>query len=330
VHQTLTRVDSQAILKAHILSIAAAFRMKSVADKNYLEDFMNLPRSVSAVMVTLLLQVAAMHAAQQASCTFDTFSAPSGYAFSQIQGVSDDGTVVGQLIDSSTQQYMAFMRSASGVFTEYAAPQSSSTWLYGRNGTGANTGFYQDNKNPEHVHGFLLQGTKFTTVDHPSASNTWLFDTNITGSAVGSFSASTSVIKGFTLVNGKYSTIAYPNAQVTYAMAINDNGDVVGSYASGAVNNGFLWQNKTFTTIDYPKAKYGTVLTGVNNSGVIVGNHLSGDRDFGFIYENGVFKNIVYSGALFTMAGGINNNGLVSGQIYLTSTSTLGYTAVCK
>jgi hypothetical protein len=68
----------------------------------------------------------------------------------------------------------------------------------------------------------------------------------------------------------------------------------------------------------------------VNNSGVIVGNHLSAERDFGFIYENGVFANIVYSGAKYTMAGGINNNGLISGEIYLSGNNTLGYTAVCK
>jgi hypothetical protein len=47
-------------------------------------------------------------------------------------------------------------------------------------------------------------------------------------------------------------------------------------------------------------------------------------------YENGVFKSIVYSGANYTMAGGINNNGLISGQIYLTGNNTLGYTAICK
>ena len=62
---------------------------------------------------------------------------------------------------------------------------------------------------------------------------------------------------------------------------------------------------------------------------VIVGNHLSGDKGFGFFYANGVFKNIVDSGANYTMAGGINNNGLISGEIFLTG-KTLGYTAVCK
>jgi hypothetical protein len=131
-------------------------------------------------------------------------------------------------------------------------------------------------------------------------------------------------------VNGNYSTIAYPNAQVTYALAINNNSEVVGTYASGVVSYGYSWKNGTFTKIDYPNSKYGTVLTGINNTGVIVGNHLSADRDFGFIYENGVFKNIVYSGANYTMTGGINNNNLISGLIYVTGTNMLGYTAVCK
>ena len=118
--------------------------------------------------------------------------------------------------------------------------------------------------------------------------------------------------KGFRLVNGKYTTIDYPNAQVTYALAINDNSDVVGTYSSSLVSNGFLWKNETFTTINYPYAKFGTVLTAENNSGLILGNHLSGDKSFGFFYANRVFKNIVDSGANYTMAGGINNNGLMS------------------
>jgi hypothetical protein len=333
VQPALTAADSQAILKIRILKSVAVFRVGSAAQKIHIEeseDQMSLPRLVPAVIVTLLLHLGVMHAAQQASCTFDTFSAPSGYSFSQVQGVSDDGTVVGQLVDNKTQAFVAFTRSASGVFTEYAAPKSVYTWLYGRNGSGANAGFYQDSAYPEHVHGFLLQSGKLTVVNYPKAANTWLFDVNQLGASAGSFSASASKIKGFTLVNGTYKTIAYPDAQVTYALGINDNGEVVGTYASGAVSYGFSWQSGTFTNIDYPKSKFGTVLTGVNNAGVIVGNHISSDKDFGFIYENGVFKNIVYSGASYTMAGGINNNGLISGEIYLTATNTLGYTAVCK
>src|SRR5258708_17342327 len=97
---------------------------------------MAFPRSFSAVIVTLLLCAGTMRASQQAACTFDTFPPPSGYSFSQVQGVSDDGTVVGQLVDNKTQQWVAFTRSAGGIFIKHAAPQSSATWLYGRNGTG--------------------------------------------------------------------------------------------------------------------------------------------------------------------------------------------------
>ena len=294
------------------------------------EDSMGLRRSVSAIVVILLLHSAVMRAADQAPCTFDTFSAPSGYSLSQVNGVSDDGTVVGQLIDNKTKQFVAFQRSAGGVITKYPAPQSSATWLYGRNGTGASVGFYQDKTHPENVHGFLLQGAKFAAVNRPNAANTWLFNVNLLGASVGSFTASASQVKGFMLVNGNYTTIAYPNAQVTYALAINDNGDVVGTYASGPVSNGFLWRNGTFTTINYARSRYGTVLTAVNNAGVMVGNHLSANRDFGFIYENGDFTSIVYPGARNTKAGGINNNGLISGQVYFTGNNTLGYTAVCK
>jgi hypothetical protein len=68
----------------------------------------------------------------------------------------------------------------------------------------------------------------------------------------------------------------------------------------------------------------------VNNSGTIVGNHLSTDRDLGFILQNSEFKAIVYPGANYTTAGGINNNGVISGQIHLTDKSALGYTAVCE
>lgn len=286
-------------------------------------------RSIATAVLASVLLPAAVYGAT-ASCSFQTFSAPSGYSLSTVQGVSDDGTVVGQLLQTSTQKMVGFTRSASGTFTEYAAPQSTTTWIYGRNGSALNVGSYQDNGKTQAVHGFFLQGTTFTAVNHPNATNTWLFGVNQVGGASGSYSPSAGVVKGFVLANGKYTTVAYPKAQVTYAMAINDNSEVVGSYASGWVNYGFAWQSGNFTLINYPNAKYGTVLTGVNNSGLIVGNHLSADNTFGFLYVNGVFKNIVYSGARYATAEGINNNGVISGEIVMTGGSSLGYTAVCK
>jgi probable HAF family extracellular repeat protein len=289
---------------------------------------MTLSRTL-AVALWLSLLLPSSFAATQASCTFTTFSAPSGYTLSAVDGVSDDGTVVGQLENNNTLALVAFTRAPGGTITTYTAPKSSMTWLYGRNGSGVNVGFYLDTATPPHVHGFLLQGTQFSAVNYPKAVSTWALGINQPGAVVGGFSKPAGT-KGFRLANGKYTVIAYAGATTTFAQAINDNGDVVGSYSSSPVNHGFLWQNGKFTTIDWPGSTYGTVLTGVNNSGVIVGNRIGADHDFGFLYQNGVIKKIVYAGAISAMAGGINNNGLIAGQIDFKGGRSLGYTALCK
>ena len=290
---------------------------------------MGFRHSVLAMVAPILLLPPMLHAGKKASCTFDTFSAPSGYTLNMVQGIGDDGTVVGQLIDNETQVAVGFLRAPSGDITVYDAPKSSNTWVYGQNASNTSAGTFTDSKKGS-VHGFTLTGSTFTQFDYPKAANTWLFGVNQLGSLAGSFANGTNT-KGFLLSNtGKYTTIAYSGQQATYAMALNDNGAVVGYYASGWVNYGFLWQNGKFTDIDYPKAKFGTVLNGINNAGIIVGNRLTADTAQGFIYQNSAFKNIVYAGAKYTMTGGINNNGVISGLIFYNSTKSLGFTATCK
>ena len=281
-------------------------------------------------LIVLLFFSTSSRAGNKASCIFQTFPAPTGYTLSQVQGIDDEGGVVGQVVNNKTLKFVAFSRSARGVISLYAAPQASSTWLYGRTAIGIESGFYQDSLHPEQVHGFQVQGGKFISINYPKTTNTWLFSVNQLGAAVGSFSSSAALVRGFLLLNGEYTIIAYPEARTTYALAVNDNSEVIGTYAVGRVSNGFFWKDNGFTTINYPDSKFGTVLTGINNSGVIVGNHLTADRDLGFIVENGQFKDVVYPTANYATVGGINNNKVISGQIHLPDTSTIGYTATCQ
>jgi uncharacterized membrane protein len=292
---------------------------------------MSLPRLASATVIafTLLSLSTLMQAAQTASCNFTTFNAPSGYSLSQVNGISDDGTVVGQLSNNKTFEIVGFSYTAGSGFTEYEVPKSLNTWTYGLNASGANAGSYQDKNYPENIHGFVLQSGKMTEVNYPKATNTWLFNVNQVGNSVGSFSAG-SVTKGFMLVNGDYTAITYPSSQTTFPMAINNNGVVVGYGTSGLVSTGFVWQDGKFTSVQYPGAKYGTGLSGINDSGIIVGNHFSADRIFGFIYENSEFENIDYPDATFAVTGGINNGGVISGQAYFKGGNSVGFTAVCK
>jgi hypothetical protein len=287
---------------------------------------MGLRWCATAVFLLLLFITAPLYAAK-ASCTFDTFSVPAQYTLSSVEGIADDGTVVGQVIDNKTQLAMGFMLSSNGTFTAYSAPESQTTWMYGENASGTSAGYYLDNSSK--VHGFTLVNGQFNEYNYGKGSNTWLFGVNHVGSLVGSYGGGAST-KGFLLVDGQYTSIVVPGQQVTFPVAVNDNNAVVGSSASGFVNYGFLWQNGTFTSINYPKSKYGTILSGINNAGVIVGNRISADKAFGFIYENGAFKSVDYAGADYTEVGGINNNGVISGQVYLTGTNSLGFTATCK
>jgi hypothetical protein len=287
---------------------------------------MAFPRSTLAVIVLIASLSAVVHA-KKASCTYDTFDVPSQYTLSTVEGIGDDGTVVGQVIDNKTQLPMGFMRSPNGTITVYSAPQSTTTWMNGQNATGTSAGYYLDKT--AKVHGFTLENGNFNAINYPKGANTWIFGVNHVGALVGSYGGAGSV-KGFLLVNGQYTTVAQSGQQLTYPMAVNDNNAAVGYSASGFVDNGFLWQNGKFTNINFPNSKFGTILSGINNAGVIVGNHISADKAWGFIYENGAFKTLAYTGAYYITAGGINNNGVISGQVYSTAKNSLGFTATCK
>ena len=290
---------------------------------------MRFLRAVLALTAWLLALAAFSTASNQATCTFNTFSAPQGYALVEVNDITDDGTVVGQVEDLNSGAFVAYSRSAVGVFTIFDAPNSIFTWFSSRNLAGVNVGSYLDNGRVQHVHGFAQSGKGFVQVDYPKATHSWLYGINTAGIVAGSFSKGT-VVKGFILNNGKYTTIAFQGAQATNPQAINDSNVVVGEYSDGTLDHGFIWKKGSFTTVDFPKSRFGTVLSDVNNAGVIVGNRLSSDRAFGFIYQNNTFASIVYTGAKNATVGGINNNGVISGQLYFTGSQKQGYTAVCK
>ncbi|HYK49421.1 MAG TPA: hypothetical protein VEU94_06825, partial [Terriglobales bacterium] len=187
---------------------------------------MRFPRAASAFFAMFVLLCSVSFAANQAVCTFNTFSAPTGYSLAQVNGISDDGTVVGQLEDIKTGSFVAFSRSAAGKFTVYSAPNSLFTWFNRRNPVGVNVGSYLDTARTPHVHGLSQSGAKYVVVDYPNATNTWVYGINRAGAIVGNFARGTAT-KGVELNSGKYPVIGYPGALVTTPQAISDTGFVV-------------------------------------------------------------------------------------------------------
>src|SRR5215813_12295794 len=103
---------------------------------------MRLPRAAWAAFVLSLTLSALSYGGNQATCDFTTFAAPSGYTLSEVNAVTDDGTVVGQLANNKSGQMVAFSHSADGKFTIFDAPNSSFTWFNGRTLNGVNAGFF--------------------------------------------------------------------------------------------------------------------------------------------------------------------------------------------
>jgi hypothetical protein len=287
------------------------------------------PSPTALAIILFISVIPFLHAAiPTASCTFTTFNAPNGYTIYFVGGIDDNGNVVGELQSNKTGDVIGFNRSPKGSFTTYDVPNSYMTGFNHRIDSGVMVGTYQDNTKL-HMHGFALSGGNMVEVNYPKAVHTWLNGMNASGTVVGGYTTGV-YSKGFQLTNGTYKSVAYPNALNTMLESINDNGLVVGYYMDAALFHGITWQNGTFHKIDFPNAQFGTVLIDVNKSGVIVGNRYNQDFAFGFIYKSGAFAKIVYSGAKAAAVGGINNNGVISGQLFITSGNQPGYTAVCK
>ena len=287
---------------------------------------MRFPRTGLVIFGIGVLSASSYAALPQASCTVTPFSAPSGYTLTMVNGIDDAGVVVGQMQDKNGN-LVGFTRDTKGNFTTFKMQNSGITW-FNRRSSGVNVGSYQDKAMPPATHGFAQQGSNTTTVNYPGSTGTWLTGINKTGTVTGNYLKGTSS-KGFSLTNSKYTAIAHSGALSTNPQAISDTGLVVGYYTD-TKTHGFTWKGGKFTTIDHPKSKYGTLLTDVNTAGVIVGSYLSGDHAWGFIYKNNTFYSVTYAGAKSASVGGINNNGVIAGQLFYTLSNQPGYTAVCK
>ena len=159
----------------------------------------------------------------------------------------------------------------------------------------------------------------YAPISFPGASVTNVNGINNSNVIVGSYYDSQYFVHGFLYSAGKYTAVNFPGAIMTQVLGVNDNGDIVGTYqTSGTLNfHGFLRRNGTFTKINDPSAKIGTMAFGINKAGTIVGSF---DNAQGFVYENGTFRTLnapqLPGESHQTQLNGINDQGWIVGQVY--------------
>jgi hypothetical protein len=185
-------------------------------------------------------------------------------------------------------------------------------------------------------HAAYLHGSKTTLIVHPNAAH------HSTG--VGAINNLDTLLGGYTDSNGVghifkrrsdgtfLSVPNFPGAQSTAANGFNDNGVVVGTYLNPGdccgISHGYVYRNGSFATLNYRGFKNSnTEMVGIDNNGVVVGNHYSN----GFLYKNGGYEDIVGPhGELVTVRGISANNSIITGDMWISSSGSHGFTATCQ
>jgi hypothetical protein len=159
----------------------------------------------------------------------------------------------------------------------------------------------------------------YAKVQYPGAILTLVNGINNANVVVGSYFDSADVVHGFVYRQGKFSAVNFPGASATEVLGINDFGDIVGVYQlPGPLNfHGFLRHNGVLSSIDDPKATFGTMAFGISKTGEVVGSY---DNAHGFVLENGKYRTLnapqLRGESPDTQLNGVNNLGWIAGQVF--------------
>ena len=200
---------------------------------------------------------------------------PPGSVYTQLNGINDDGTIVGMYQDASNNIY-GFSLSKDGAYTviNYPDAYKNDTIPYAINNEGVIAGSYNDGNK---WHGFSLGGT-YGAINYPTVTSgvTFVYGINDEGSVVGYYrNLGADAYQAFSLIDGAYATIDYSEwGPQNEAYGINNEGTIVGYYTtkSSSLPKGFIQSNGAYTTFIHPDSPYhDTALTGINTVGMLVG-----------------------------------------------------------
>jgi len=224
-----------------------------------------------------------------------------------VNDINESHVVTGYYVDSTTSH--GYIRSSSGVITEFDVPGSFYTSPSAISSTGQVIGTFLTNAQTGN-HAFLRTPSgHFVSIDVPGATDTDAGGFSSTGQIIGVFE--TSSRGGWQAFlrdsNGVFHTFRDPNAgtdggQGTFPAAINDSGEIVGSYAdiTGKFHGFIRDTSGNITDFDASGAgNIGTFLTSVNSNGEIVGGYYDNNPlQHALIRDAGTVAGIITKGAL--------------------------------
>ena len=159
-----------------------------------------------------------------------------GAAGTSLNGINDNGVIVGDYWTASNHNYVGFELNA-GAFTIIMHPGSYWTVPQEINNSGVITGGYGTD-GP--WNGFVLQNGTYTTLNDPlGIFGTYLSGINSDGEIVGVYQTYKVDEQGFFYKNGTFTNINVPNAMFETADGVNDSGLITGAASFSEASYGY-------------------------------------------------------------------------------------------
>ena len=250
----------------------------------------------------------------------NTFDYPDSLLSTQPQKISNNGVVVGTIIDLSGIT-KGFVRFKNGKFSPELTDPEDTTGVTQARGIN-NSKMVCGNYTSDTSHGFFARGAVFHNYDVPGSTFTVVLGINDAGDFCGSDIPSSGVQSGFSSVGGVVTEFTVPDATATLAYQINGHGQMAGYYIDVAgVTHGYYRDSdgSIVSPID-PAGSVGTIVFGNDNSNNIVGRYAdSAGLTHGFVFvPPDTYVTYDFPGSTFTSLNGINGGGLIAGR-YLDS-----------
>ncbi len=279
----------------------------------------NIVRCLIALLALPALEVFAGPASSSVEL-LNTFDFPDSVLSTQPQKISNNGAVVGAIIDLSGIT-KGFVRFKNGQFSPALVdPEDTAGVTQGRGIN--NSRMVCGNYTSDTSHGFFPQGGGFHNYDVPGSTFTVVLGLNDAGDFCGSDIPSSGVQSGFSSIGGVVTEFTVPDATATLAYQINGHGQMAGYYIdSAAITHGYYRDSdgSIVSPID-PAGSVGTIVFGNNNGNQIVGRYAdSAGLTHGFVFvPPDTYVTFDVPGSTFTSLNGINGKGLIVGR-YLDS-----------
>jgi len=191
---------------------------------------------------------------------------PPGSTITALPGINDMGQIVGKG-NASASGFLYDV--ATQTFTAIGYPNANETGPYAINNAGTIAGWvvYRANQ----VHGFELVGSTYREISPPRSSYSEALGITASGTLFGVATRDHTELT-FSFDKGKYSERVIPNAPGAVVNGVNPAGTaLVGTYIpSSSVYAGFIYQNNTLTTLQFPGSTF-TETFGINAAGDVVG-----------------------------------------------------------